>query len=108
MKLDGITTFIAIAEAGSISDAARRLRLSKSVVSDRLADLERSLGARLVHRTTRNLTLMEDGSALSFTPPCAPVAASRQGAEVSGGHARVRPGSAAPVPGEQRSVRAQA
>jgi DNA-binding transcriptional LysR family regulator len=63
VKLDGITAFVAVAEAGSISDAARRLRLSKSVVSDRLADLERSLGARLVHRTTRNLTLTEDGSA---------------------------------------------
>jgi DNA-binding transcriptional LysR family regulator len=63
MKLDGITTFIAVAEAGSISDAARRLRLSKSVVSDRLAELERSLGARLVHRSTRNLTLTEDGFA---------------------------------------------
>jgi DNA-binding transcriptional LysR family regulator len=63
MKLDGITTFITVAEAGSISDAARRLRLSKSVVSDRLAELERSLGARLVHRSTRNLALTEDGLA---------------------------------------------
>lgn len=61
MKLDGITTFIAVAKAGSISDAARRLRLSKSVVSDRLGELERSLGARLVHRSTRKLTLTEDG-----------------------------------------------
>ena len=40
MKLDGIATFVAIAEAGSISEAARRLRLSKSVVSERLAELE--------------------------------------------------------------------
>ena len=63
MKLDGIITFIAVAEAGSISNAARRLRLSKSVVSDRLTELERSLGARLVHRSTRNLTLTEDGLA---------------------------------------------
>ncbi|HTO82591.1 MAG TPA: LysR family transcriptional regulator [Methylomirabilota bacterium] len=63
MKLDGITTFVAVAEAGSISEAARRLRLSKSVVSDRLTELERSLGASLVHRNTRNLTLTEDGAA---------------------------------------------
>lgn len=61
MKLDGITTFVAVAEAGSISGAARRLRLSKSVVSDRLVELERSLGVRLVHRSTRRLSLTEDG-----------------------------------------------
>ena len=63
LKLDGIASFVAVAEAGSISEAARRLRLSKSVVSERLAELERSLGAGLLHRTTRKLTLTEDGTA---------------------------------------------
>ncbi len=63
MKLDGIAAFVAIAEAGSISEAARRLRLSKSVVSDRLAQLEQRLGARLVQRSTRRLSLTEDGAA---------------------------------------------
>ncbi|MCJ8143507.1 LysR family transcriptional regulator [Ancylobacter sp. A5.8] len=63
MKLDGIAAFVTIAEAGSISEAARRLRLSKSVVSDRLAQLERRLGASLVHRSTRSLSLTEDGLA---------------------------------------------
>jgi DNA-binding transcriptional LysR family regulator len=63
MKLDGISSFVAVAESGSISEAARRLRLSKSVVSERLAELERSLGAGLLHRTTRKLTLTEDGTA---------------------------------------------
>lgn len=63
MKLDGIAAFVAIAESGSISAAARQLRLSKSVVSERLAELERSLGAGLLHRTTRKLSLTEDGAA---------------------------------------------
>lgn len=63
VKLDGISNFVAIAEAGSISAAARRLHLSKSVVSERLAGLERSLGAPLFHRTTRKLSLTEDGIA---------------------------------------------
>jgi DNA-binding transcriptional LysR family regulator len=63
MKIDGITAFVAVAEAGSISEAARRMRLSKSVLSERLAELERSLGTKLLQRTTRKLTLTEDGSA---------------------------------------------
>lgn len=63
MKLDGIATFVAVAEAGSISEAARRLRLSKSVISERLAELERGLGTALLHRTTRRLSLTEDGAA---------------------------------------------
>ena len=63
LKLDGITSFVAIAEAGSISGAARRMSLSKSVVSERLAELEQGLGAPLFHRTTRKLSLTEDGQA---------------------------------------------
>ena len=68
MKLEGLTVFSAIAEAGSISEAARRLSLPKSVVSERLADLESELGARLIQRTTRKMSLTEDGHAfLSHT-----------------------------------------
>lgn len=63
MKLEGLAAFVAVAEAGSISEAARRLRLAKSVVSERLADLEGHLGGKLFHRTTRKLTLTEDGAA---------------------------------------------
>jgi DNA-binding transcriptional LysR family regulator len=61
LKLDGIAAFVAIAEEGSISAAARRLRLPKSVLSERLAGLEKALGAVLLRRTTRKLTLTEDG-----------------------------------------------
>ncbi len=63
LKLDGISAFVAIAEEGSISAAARRLRLPKSVLSERLAALEKSLGAVLLRRTTRKLALTEDGAA---------------------------------------------
>lgn len=61
MKLDGVAAFVAVAEAGSISEAARRMGSAKSVVSERLAELERTLGAKLMQRTTRKLTLTEDG-----------------------------------------------
>src|SRR5262245_12161886 len=63
MKLDGIASFVAIADEGSISGAARMLRLSKSVVSARLAELERNLGATLLHRTTRRMSVTGDGAA---------------------------------------------
>jgi DNA-binding transcriptional LysR family regulator len=62
LKIDCIAAFVAVAEAGSISEAARRLQISKSVVSERLADLEHSLGTTLLHRTTRKLSITEDGA----------------------------------------------
>ncbi|MBB4193543.1 DNA-binding transcriptional LysR family regulator [Rhizobium aethiopicum] len=62
IRIEGIAAFVAVAEAGSVSEAARRLRLSKSVVSERLAELEKSLGGVLLHRTTRKLTMTEDGA----------------------------------------------
>jgi DNA-binding transcriptional LysR family regulator len=63
LKLESLLAFVATAEGGSISEAARRLQISKSVASERLAELERNVGATLVHRSTRKLTLTEDGSA---------------------------------------------
>jgi DNA-binding transcriptional LysR family regulator len=63
MKLDGVIAFVAVSEAGSITAAARRLDLSKSVVSERLAELERTLGARLLQRTTRKVAITDDGAA---------------------------------------------
>ncbi|PTQ12219.1 LysR family transcriptional regulator [Sphingomonas oleivorans] len=66
IKLEGVSAFTAIVDAGSISSAARHLGKPKSVVSDRLAELERELGTRLIQRTTRNLSLTEDGE--TFLP----------------------------------------
>src|ERR1700730_12493104 len=63
LKLDSVAAFTAIAEAGSISGAARRLALSKSVISVRLKELEHMLRVKLEHRTTRGLSLTDDGNA---------------------------------------------
>jgi DNA-binding transcriptional LysR family regulator len=63
LKLDSLLAFVRTAEAGSISEAARRLQISKSVASERLAELERTVGATLIHRSTRKLVLTEAGSA---------------------------------------------
>jgi DNA-binding transcriptional LysR family regulator len=61
LKLESLLAFVATAEGGSISEAGRRLQISKSVASERLAELERNVGATLVHRSTRKLTLTEEG-----------------------------------------------
>ena len=68
LKLEGIASFVAVAESGSISEAARRLHLSKSIVSERLAEVERQIGASLLHRTTRKVSLTEDGTAFLERP----------------------------------------
>ena len=58
-----IRTFVAVADAQSFSNAARALRIAKSAVSRQVSDLEADLGARLLHRTTRSLSLTEAGRA---------------------------------------------
>jgi molybdate transport repressor ModE-like protein len=62
-SLGALQVFVRIAETGSFSAAARDLGLSKSVASKKLAALEDRLGARLINRTTRRLSLTEVGSA---------------------------------------------
>ena len=60
-RLAALEAFAKVAETQSFSEAARRLRQSKSAVSRHVAALEADLGARLFHRTTRSLTLTEAG-----------------------------------------------
>jgi DNA-binding transcriptional LysR family regulator len=69
MNLVGMGIFARVAEAKGFSAAARRLGISKSVVSKEVAKLEKSLGARLLNRTTRQLSLTEVGAA--FYDHCA-------------------------------------
>lgn len=60
-RLKTIGTFIATAQAGSFSSAARNLRLSRALVSRQIADLEAHLGVRLFSRTTRMVSLTSAG-----------------------------------------------
>lgn len=60
----GLLVFAAVAEAGSFSAAARALGVSKSAVSKQVSQLEATVGARLLQRTTRRLSLTEAGAAL--------------------------------------------
>lgn len=53
-----------VAQLGSFTKAAQRLGLSKAAVSQRIAELERAMGATLVARTTRSVRLTEAGARL--------------------------------------------
>lgn len=59
--LANLEAFIYSAECGGFSAAARRLGLTPAAVSRNVAMLERNLGVRLFQRSTRSLTLTEDG-----------------------------------------------
>ncbi|MBK1838872.1 LysR family transcriptional regulator [Azospirillum sp. YIM B02556] len=59
--LANLESFVRSAETGSFSAAARRLALTPAAVSRNVAMLERNLGVRLFHRSTRKLTLTEAG-----------------------------------------------
>lgn len=54
-------TFVQVVDSGSFVGAAEPLAMSKAAVSRYVADLETRLGVRLLHRTTRRLSLTEDG-----------------------------------------------
>jgi DNA-binding transcriptional LysR family regulator len=61
LDIEGLRTFVEVADAGGVSPAARRLGVSKSIVSRRLAQLEAELGVQLLARTTRGAALTEAG-----------------------------------------------
>lgn len=61
--LANLISFVRSAELGSFSEAARRLALTPAAVSRNVTMLERNLGVRLFHRSTRRLTLTEAGEA---------------------------------------------
>ena len=64
VSLDQLRTFIAAADEGSFSAAARRLRRAQSVVSQTLANLEGQLGVKLFDRRARFPVLTDQGRAL--------------------------------------------
>ncbi|WCM91290.1 LysR family transcriptional regulator [Acidovorax sp. NCPPB 2350] len=60
-RIELLQTFVRIVESGSLSAAAQQLATSQPTVSRRLQALERSLGLRLLQRSTHGMKLTEDG-----------------------------------------------
>ncbi|SHJ89981.1 DNA-binding transcriptional regulator, LysR family [Roseomonas rosea] len=63
INLANLAVLVEAVQAGSLAAAARRLRITPMLASRRLAELEEEVGARLMHRTTRSLSLTAEGEA---------------------------------------------
>ena len=60
-RIEAMAVFVAVVDAGSLSAAARKLRMPLPTVSRKVADLETHLKARLLHRSTRRISLTDAG-----------------------------------------------
>ena len=67
-RLESMSVLVAVVDAGSLSAAARHLGMPLATVSRKVAELESHLNTRLLHRTTRQLSLTEAGS--SYVAAC--------------------------------------
>jgi DNA-binding transcriptional LysR family regulator len=80
-NLSGMAVFAQVVESRSFTAAAQRLGMSKAAVSKQVSRLEERLGARLLNRTTRRLSLTEIGAA--FYERCARIVAEAEEAELA-------------------------
>lgn len=62
IEMDDMRAFLEVAGSGGFTRAARQMGIAKSVVSRRIAKMEKDLGVQLLRRTTRGVTLTEAGS----------------------------------------------
>ncbi|KOO11267.1 LysR family transcriptional regulator, partial [Vibrio xuii] len=67
--IDGLKAFVATAQTGSFTEAAERLGISNRLTSKYVAQLEEKLGARLLQRTTRQVSLTTAGQELLSRAP---------------------------------------
>src|SRR5215217_1868047 len=77
-SLRRLAYFVAVVETGSFTAAAERLGITKAVVSQQVARLERELRASLLVRTTRKVMTTQVGQA--FYLRCAPILREAEGA----------------------------
>jgi len=78
-NLHGILVFLNVADAGSLSGAARALGVTTAAISGTIARLERNLSVRLLDRTTRRLSMTAEGA--EFYARCKQIVADLDAAE---------------------------
>lgn len=88
-RWQAMQAFVRVVESGSFVAAAERLGMSTSSLSRLVAELEQHLGARLLHRTTRRLSLTEGGE--SYYERCVALLAELAEAEAIVGQSAVQP-----------------
>jgi DNA-binding transcriptional LysR family regulator len=88
-RFDAMQAFIAVADLQGFAPAARKLRLSPSAVTRLIAALEERLGARLLQRTTRSVTLTDAGT--RYLERARRILADVEEAELAAEAERVRP-----------------
>ena len=84
MDTDGVRLFVLAADMLNISAAGRRLGLAPAVASARLSKLETQLGADLLHRSTRKVSLSLEGA--EFLPFAREILAQEDAALAALGH----------------------
>lgn len=89
MNIEHLKLFVRIASTHNISQAGQELGLSPAVSSAHINKLEENLGVRLVHRTTRKVSLTEEG--MNFLPHAEEVIASIDAAKASVGSGSLQP-----------------
>lgn len=88
-KLAAMNTFVAVAEQGGFSAAARHLAVSTTLVSRRVAELEKSIGVQLLQRSTRRVELTESG--LAYLERCKRLLADLRDTEAALGQVKDNP-----------------
>jgi LysR family transcriptional regulator for bpeEF and oprC len=88
-QLQGMRVFARVAELGSFARAADDLDMSRAMASSYVAQLEKHLGTRLLHRTTRKVTVSPEGAV--YLERCKRILAEVQAADDEMRHARARP-----------------
>lgn len=81
MNYEGVLIFLHVAQAGSLSEAARRLKIKPMAATRRLASLEEELGVRLIQRTTRSASLTVEGK--QFLPYAATIVEAAEAGQAS-------------------------
>jgi DNA-binding transcriptional LysR family regulator len=88
-RLTSLTAFVRVVDSGGFSAAGRHLNMSTTMVSNHVQSLENRLGARLLHRTTRKVSLTEVGK--TYYDRCTQILADIEQADDIAGSSQLTP-----------------